>query len=117
MSELPPPKVFPQRLKAARQAAGLTQEALGTAAGIDGAVARTRVNRYERGVSETDERTAAALARALGVPLASLYADSPTMALLIQVAAKLTAKELKALAEELLERTQAQQKGRKKAEG
>lgn len=114
MSKTPLPKVFPQRLKEARHAAGLTQEALGIAAGIDEAVARTRVNRYERGVSEADERTAAALAQALGVPLASLYADTPVMAQLIQAAAKLPAKEQKKLAEELLARTQVAEKVRKK---
>lgn len=110
-------KVFPVRLKEARLAAGLTQGALGVAAGIDESVARMRVNRYERGASEADERTAAALAEALGVPLASLYADSPTMALLIQAAAKLPAKEQKKLLEELQARTQAQKKARKKSDG
>ena len=87
------------------------------AAGIDETVARMRVNRYERGVREADAQTATALAKALGVPLASLYADSPTMALLIQAAAKLPAREQKKLLEELRARTKVQPKGTKKADG
>src|SRR5689334_8831245 len=58
------------RLRAARLAAGLTQEALGVATGIAAEVARTRINRYERGVNECDLRTAKKLADALGMPLA-----------------------------------------------
>lgn len=114
MPSISPRTVFPQRLKDARQAAGLTQEALGIAAGIDEAVARMRVNKYERGTREPDTQTAAALAKALGVPLASLYADSPAMAQLIQAAAKLPAREQKKLADELMARTQTQPKARKK---
>lgn len=117
MSKPPPRTVFPQRLKEARLAAGLTQESLGIAAGIDEAVARTRINRYERGVNEADERTAETLAKALGVPLASLYADTPAMAQVITAVAQLPAREQKKLAEELLARTQAQQKSRKKVAG
>lgn len=115
MPSISPRTVFPQRLKEARQAAGLTQEALGIAAGLDEAVARMRVNKYERGTREPDTQTAAALAKALGVPLASLYADTPVMAQLIQAAARLSVREQKQLAEELIARTQTQSKTRKKA--
>jgi hypothetical protein len=50
----------------------------------------------------------------LSVPLASLYADTPVMAQLIQAAAKLPAREQKKLADELMARTQTQPKARKK---
>lgn len=91
--------VFSLRLKEARRAAGLTQEGLGELAGIDVAVARTRINRYELGLHAPDEDTARRLARALGVPMASLYADSPAMARLIQAASQLSDAELIKLAE------------------
>jgi transcriptional regulator with XRE-family HTH domain len=102
-------------LKEARLAAGLTQEALGIAAGIDEAVARTRINRYERGVNEADERTAGTLAKALGVPLASLYADTPVMAKVIEAVAQLPAREQKRIADEL--QALVQEKCRKKPTG
>ena len=41
-------KLFARRLRAARQSAGLTQEALGVAAGLDEFVASSRMNHYER---------------------------------------------------------------------
>ena len=39
-------KLFARRLNAARQSAGLTQEALGVAAGLDEFVASSRMNHY-----------------------------------------------------------------------
>lgn len=40
-------KVFAERMREAREAAGLTQEALGVLAGIDEATAKVRINQYE----------------------------------------------------------------------
>jgi transcriptional regulator with XRE-family HTH domain len=96
--------LFPRRLKEARLAAGLTQEKLGTLAGLSIDVARMRINRYERGTSEAPEATARALAKALGVPLAALYADSPVMAQVIEAVARLPQREQKKLADELAAR-------------
>ncbi|WP_133499637.1 helix-turn-helix domain-containing protein [Cognatilysobacter terrigena] len=93
--------VFAARLKAARQAAGLTQEALGIRAGIPADVARTRVNRYERGVHDSDSATAQNLADCLGVPLASLYADDEVMAEAIRAFASLPPAEQRAAVEDL----------------
>jgi len=42
--------VFAMRLKVARLAKGLTQEEVGTQAGIDEFSAKTRINQYENGV-------------------------------------------------------------------
>lgn len=77
------------RLKAARSAAGLTQQQLGTEVGLDVDVAATRINRYERGVHDADTETATKLASRLGVPLAYLYSDSDLLAELILVFNKL----------------------------
>lgn len=74
---------FQKRLKAARQAAGLSQKRLGIAAGLDEFVASPRINRYEQGHSTPDPTTAAQLAKVLGVPRAYFYADDPTLARLI----------------------------------
>lgn len=66
---------LPKRLKAARQEAGLSQKALGIAAGVDEFVASARMNQYERGVHAPDYTMTKRLARALSVPTAYLYAD------------------------------------------
>jgi transcriptional regulator with XRE-family HTH domain len=65
--------IFCMRLKQARIAKGLSQKALGIAAGIDEFVASTRINRYEKGVHEVNIETAQLLANVLEVPLAYLY--------------------------------------------
>lgn len=109
------PKLLPLRLREAIAAAGLTQERLGVLAGIPPEVASTRVNRYIRGTSEPDEETVRAIAQVLGVPVASLYADSPLMAQVIRDLASLPAREQKRVADEL--QALAQEKGRKKPTG
>lgn len=70
-------------------------------AGMRTEVARTRVNRYENGEREPDEATARRLAEALGKPLAALYADTPTMARLIDAISRLSDEEQSALAKQL----------------
>ena len=93
--------IFANRLRAARLAAGLTQEALGAATGIAVEVARTRINRYERGVNECDLRTAKKLADVLGMPLAALYADTDEIAEVIVAFAKLPRAEQRTVVNEL----------------
>jgi transcriptional regulator with XRE-family HTH domain len=80
-TKIPDPReVWPRRLKAARQAAGLSQRELGIAAGIEASVASTRVNRYEVGVHQADYQIAVHLAEALNVPVAYLYCDDEELA-------------------------------------
>jgi transcriptional regulator with XRE-family HTH domain len=71
-------------LRQTRQDAGLSQKDLGILAGLDPFVASTRINRYEQGVHAPDEETAKRLAKALGVPLAYLYADNERLARMIR---------------------------------
>lgn len=52
-----------------------------------------RINRYEQGVNRADMDTAAALARALGVPLAYLFAEEDDQAELLLAFAQLTKSE------------------------
>ena len=66
--------LFAQRLSAARLAAGLTQEALGIAAGLDEFVASSRMNHYERGRHWPDYGLASRLSEVLNVPVAYFYA-------------------------------------------
>jgi transcriptional regulator with XRE-family HTH domain len=74
--QIAPSSVFSKRLRQAREDTGLSQKELGILAGLDPFVASTRINRYEQGVHAADLATAKRLAKALGVPLAYLYADS-----------------------------------------
>ncbi|KOR45018.1 DNA-binding protein [Xanthomonas oryzae] len=93
--------IFANRLRQARLAAGLTQEALGVAAGVSAEVARTRINRYEHGVNECDLRTAKRLAEALNMPLAALFAETDELADAIRALAKLSVEEQRKVVAEL----------------
>ncbi|SOT96894.1 helix-turn-helix domain-containing protein [Xanthomonas arboricola] len=93
--------IFANRLRQARLAAGLTQEAIGVAAGIAPDVARTRINRYEKGVNECDLRTAQRIAEALDMPLAAFYAESDEIAEAIKALAKLPLNEQRQIVAEL----------------
>ncbi|MFM0190132.1 helix-turn-helix transcriptional regulator [Paraburkholderia nemoris] len=63
-----------QRLKAARQHAGLSQEKLGIEAGLDPMSASTRMNRYELGKRVPDLELIQRIAGVLSVPAAYFYA-------------------------------------------
>ena len=69
-------ELWGKRLKQARQAANLSQKALGINAGIDEFVASTRINRYERGIHKPDLLTVRKLAEVLKVPVAFFYSDT-----------------------------------------
>lgn len=79
-----PSSIFSKRLRQARQDAGLSQKELGILAGLDPFVASTRINRYEQDVHAPDQATAKRLAKALGVPMAYLYADNERLARMIR---------------------------------
>ncbi len=72
--------IFAKRLREARLNAGMSQKALGIAAGIDEFVASARLNQYERSTHAPDYKTAQRLAKVLGVPVSYLYSDSDTEA-------------------------------------
>lgn len=72
--------IFAQRLKSAREDAGLTQKELGMSVGLPQETAAVRINRYEKGVHDADLATARRIAQSLGVPLAFLYADTDVLA-------------------------------------
>ena len=83
-------KTYSIRLRAARKAAGMTQEALGVAAGIDEFSASARMNQYERGKHWPDYGTACRIAKALKIDPAYFYAQSDVVAELIATWARLS---------------------------
>ncbi|MCE4279624.1 helix-turn-helix transcriptional regulator [Xanthomonas hortorum pv. vitians] len=92
--ELPDARLlFAKRLREARLAANLTQEALGVAAGLSVDVARVRINRYEKGGRECDLRTAQRLADALGLPLPALFTDEDDLAEMIIFYSKISKRQ------------------------
>ncbi|WP_175899360.1 helix-turn-helix domain-containing protein [Burkholderia vietnamiensis] len=75
--------LFAQRLKDARQRAGLSQEALGIEAGLDPMSASVRMNRYELAKRTPDLELVIRIAQVLGVPAAYFYATSDDEATLL----------------------------------
>lgn len=73
--------IFGRRLRQARKWAGLPQDRLGVAIGLDETTSSARISRYETGVHEPPIATARLLAAELGVPLAFLYCDDDDLAL------------------------------------
>lgn len=72
--------VLAQRLKEARQLAGMSQEKLGIEAGLDPMSASTRMNRYELGKRVPDPDLVARLAVVLHAPATYFYAVDDTEA-------------------------------------
>ena len=72
--------IFGRRLRQARKWAGLPQDRLGVAIGLDETTSSARISRYETGVHEPPIATARLLAMELGVPLAFLYCDDDDLA-------------------------------------
>jgi len=75
--------LWAKRFKEARIACGLSQRALGIEVGLDDFVASARINRYEVGVHRADYPMEVRLAKALGVPVAYLYAQTDELAKLL----------------------------------
>lgn len=71
----------------------VSQRALGAMLGMSKKTGSVRINRYEQLVSKADMETATALAYALDVPLAFLFAESDDLAEMILAFSKLTRSE------------------------
>ena len=78
-----PRTLFGRRLREARTIQGISQKAVGIAAGLDPATASARMNQYEVGTHTPGFNTAARIAQVLGVPTAYFYAEQDDLALLI----------------------------------
>jgi transcriptional regulator with XRE-family HTH domain len=67
--------------------AGIPQDKLGVAIGLDGTVASARISCYETGQREQLYQTAQQLATVLNIPVAYLYCDGDDLAeILLQIA-------------------------------
>lgn len=86
--------IVAKRLREARARSGLSQKALGIAAGIDEFSASPRINQYERGKHVPDLLTMKNLAAALGVPVPFFYAEDELLAELLMLLHSLTRPQL-----------------------
>lgn len=75
--------IVARRLREARERKGLSQKALGIAAGINEASASPRVNQYERAKHVPDLLTLTHLAAVLAVPVPYFYAEDKELAELL----------------------------------
>ena len=89
----------PSRLKSARKAAGLTQQRLGMALGMEPNTASARMNQYEKGKHAPDFLTMKRIAKELDVPVAYFYCEEDVLADLIISISKLNEKKLAKLIE------------------
>jgi len=93
--------VFARRLRAAREARGVSQKQLGILAGIDQFVASARINQYERGKHVPDVQTAQRLAAELSVPVSCFYEPDDDLAELIRLLGGCTRDQLRQLITQL----------------
>ncbi len=77
------PSIFAQRLREARERAGLTQQRLGVLVGLDEATAGPRMNQYEKGVHQPRQEMLLELARVLEIPPAYLVTPDELLARLL----------------------------------
>lgn len=91
MAKLGQPSLFSQRLRHARELAGITQYELGLRVGLDESVAGPRINQYENGVHQPRQEMVLDLAKALGVPAAYLSTQDEVLARLLLSWPNLTA--------------------------
>ncbi|QHE84735.1 helix-turn-helix domain-containing protein [Hydrogenophaga sp. BPS33] len=75
-----PSSLFGRRLRAARGRAGIPQDRLGVAIGLDESSSSARMSRYETGVHEPPFATAQNLAKVLKIPVAYFYCDDERLA-------------------------------------
>lgn len=71
-----PQTLFGQRLRTAREAAGIPQDRLGVMIGIDESCSSARISRYETGIHQPPYEIAEKLASALNLPAAYFYCRS-----------------------------------------
>ena len=94
----------PARLKAARKAAGFTQQQLGIALGMEPNTASARMNQYEKGKHSPDFLTMKRIAEKLNVPVAYFYCEEDTLAELLCAISKLSIEEQTEMLEEVQKR-------------
>lgn len=86
---------IPKRLKEARNAAGLSQKALGIAAGIDEFSASARMNQYETGKHIPDYSVLKQISKVLKISPAYFYAENEEIAEIIRLLNNMSQKQRK----------------------
>lgn len=86
----PPANLFGRRLREARQRAGVPQDKLGVAIGLDETTASARISRYETGVHEPPMEVSKRIAQTLGVLPPYFYCEDDDLAELIVAWGQLT---------------------------
>jgi len=94
----------PSRLKSARKAAGLTQQQLGMALGMEPNTASARMNQYEKGKHAPDFLTMKRIAKELDVSVAYFYCEEDVLSELICTLGKLSSTDQKELLMKLKEK-------------
>ena len=84
---------IPERLKAARKKAKITQKDLGVKIGMEESSASGRMNHYEKGRHVPDIGTLTRMAEELGVPLNYFFCQDDMTAKLVCLIDKLSEKE------------------------
>ncbi len=84
---------IPERLKAARKKAKITQKDLGVKIGMEESSASGRMNHYERGRHVPDIGTLSRMAEELGVPLNYFFCEDDVTAELVCLIDKLSDEE------------------------
>jgi len=84
---------FGERLKAARLAAGLSQEKLGIEAGIQEESASARMNRYEKGTRAPAVEIVERIAKVLNVPVSYFYSQDDDEASLLVAFHRMSAQQ------------------------
>ena len=92
---------LPIRLKAARKAAGLTQQQLGMRLGMEQSTASARMNQYEKGKHAPDYQTMQRIAQELGFPVAYFYCDDDLLAEILRLIAKMPKEKQETLLHQL----------------
>ncbi|WP_336275306.1 helix-turn-helix domain-containing protein [Vreelandella indica] len=92
---------LPDRLRAARQAAGMTQRQLGEYLGMEPNLASARMTQYEKGQHAPNFQLLKRLSEALDVPIPYFFCEDDTIAELILELDKLTPTERQRLLEQL----------------
>lgn len=106
MDEIP---IIARRLKEARLRVGMSQMALGVAAGVDEFSASPRVNQYERGKHTPDFLILEKFSAVLGVPTEYFYARDEHMAEMLLVFNQLSRQQKKEVIVFANERLQEQE--------
>ena len=76
---------FPNRLKEARKAIGISQKELGIRIGLDEFTASPRMNQYEKGKHAPAFSVVKAISQELGIPTAFFYCEEDELAAQIRL--------------------------------